>query len=245
MDVVVAERVAPAAHFPPDGLQSECPVGAVPQHPIAVIALRPDRSAGAMGGRPSRPETPHAAGIGPGGCVPTEVWRHSRLMTVVLGIVRRLAATGEQMPSNPRLAEIAGARYRSSVRKSLQRMEKAGLIQIEIKEEMRRVHIVKTSARTGWGPYPLGHAPYSVTPRPPPGGLCPPKASPQMDGIVRPGRVVIDALNLRPTGACEFALWPDHMRPSEWARQGNRLFCGEPSIARKSWCCAHTPAIRG
>ena len=170
----------------------------------------------------------------------------SDLMLAIFRLVERLAAMKTPMPTNPVLAELVGVQTRSSVAKSLRRLEDLGVLRIEMNQnEQRRVHIVKTQHVTGWGVHLKGHSPYSLNPRQPAS-----VDAAQPDAVSRP---VVEVVRLlppkivpivtRPALTCQFPLWPDTVGPRRWDADGHALFCGAPSKPGKSWCVQHSRRI--
>lgn len=153
--------------------------------------------------------------------------RISPLMQEVERIMRRLAAAGSEMPDNPTLGELASRRPRSSVLKALQKLERAGHILVERDKSLRRVLVVATGQRTGWGQYRRGHAPYSANPH----LRGRPKVAPAP--IIRLGRPPPIIEKWDAIDVCQF------IADDERSLGREPTVCGRAVLRGKSWCGEH------
>jgi hypothetical protein len=147
-------------------------------------------------------------------------------------ILDRLASSGAPMPNNPVLGELAG-RGRSSASRALERLFKMRRIRIESRPGQRRI-VLRDGRATGWGDARPGHAPYcsnrkGETPRPPQRA----PNSPPMPPAVRAAPVVAG-----PAPTCQWPMWAHGVAP-------NDTYCGQPSMAGRSWCPLHHRACFG
>ncbi len=170
------------------------------------------------------------------------------LMQKVLDIVIRTAAARLSMPTNADLSTVLG-RGRQSVAKAFDRLVALGRLRIDVKKSYRRVYVVAKQSITGWGEHRPGHAPFCRRKRgeheldltPPP-----PRSIGRGEGFSFLGISRLDEYDYRaalgsaqaPVGAarfCQFVTSPDG---SYYTR-----YCGERSVAGKSWCGAHLRVV--
>lgn len=154
-------------------------------------------------------------------------------------VIVRVANTGEAMPNNPLLAELAGRGGRSSALRALRRLVRVKALKIETRGSYRRVQIVATGRWTGWGEARPGHAPYlhrergaqmpgdSVKPRHPESRPLPPAV-----------RNAIRYIDITPIDV-------SHADTCQWTEGDRRapLFCGVPCSRNSSYCTEHTAIV--